>query len=132
MVNPLVGHICWPVPDNHTISVTLFKDPRTHELEDKDWAFAIEDVSSPHSNKNTWETYSNCSRDTFFGAGIAYGQKTCTCLSVNQYAKICECRSNAAIIHIESETGVSENQLGRPGIDTQLCLFAGGQSNVKH
>lgn len=45
MVNPLVGHISWPVPDNHTISVTLFKDPRTHELEDKDWAFAIEDVS---------------------------------------------------------------------------------------
>lgn len=45
MVNPLVGHILWPVPDNHTISVTLFKDPRTHELEDKDWTFVIEDVS---------------------------------------------------------------------------------------
>lgn len=45
MVNPLVGHISWPVPDNHTISVTLFKDPRTHELEDKDWTFVIEDVS---------------------------------------------------------------------------------------
>lgn len=46
MVNPLIGHISWPVPDNHTISVTLFKDPRTHELEDKDWTFIIEDVSS--------------------------------------------------------------------------------------
>lgn len=46
MVNPLVGHISWPVPDNHTISVTLFKDSRTHELEDKDWTFVIEDVSS--------------------------------------------------------------------------------------
>lgn len=45
MVNPLVGHISWPVPDNHSISVTLFKDPRTHELEDKDWTFVIEDVS---------------------------------------------------------------------------------------
>ena len=44
MMNPLVGHIQWPVPDNHTISVTLFKDPRTHELEDKDWTFVIEDV----------------------------------------------------------------------------------------
>ncbi|XP_050743076.1 EH domain-binding protein 1 isoform X4 [Drosophila biarmipes] len=45
MMNPLVGNICWPVPDNHTISVTLFKDPRTHELEDKDWTFVIEDVT---------------------------------------------------------------------------------------
>jgi len=44
MMNPLVGNISWPVPDNHTISVTLFKDPRTHELEDKDWTFVIEDV----------------------------------------------------------------------------------------
>ncbi|XP_020716644.1 EH domain-binding protein 1 isoform X3 [Ceratitis capitata] len=45
MVNPLVGHISWPVPDNHSISVTLFKDPRTHELEDKDWTFVIEDIT---------------------------------------------------------------------------------------
>lgn len=45
MMNPLVGRISWPVPDNHTISVTLFKDPRTFELEDKDWTFLIEDVS---------------------------------------------------------------------------------------
>ncbi|XP_037942380.1 EH domain-binding protein 1-like isoform X2 [Teleopsis dalmanni] len=45
MMNPLVGHISWPVPDNHAISVTLFKDPRTHELEDKDWTFVIEDIT---------------------------------------------------------------------------------------
>ncbi|XP_032596828.1 EH domain-binding protein 1 isoform X3 [Drosophila grimshawi] len=45
MMNPLVGNITWPVPDNHAISVTLFKDPRTHELEDKDWTFVIEDIS---------------------------------------------------------------------------------------
>lgn len=44
MVDPLIGHISWPVPDNHNITVTLFKDPRTHELEDKDWTFVIEDV----------------------------------------------------------------------------------------
>lgn len=43
--DPLKGIISWPVPDNHTVSVTLFKDPRTHELEDKDWSFVIEDVS---------------------------------------------------------------------------------------
>ncbi|XP_011162470.1 EH domain-binding protein 1 isoform X6 [Solenopsis invicta] len=44
--DPLKGIISWAVPDNHTVSVTLFKDPRTHELEDKDWTFVIEDVSS--------------------------------------------------------------------------------------
>ncbi|KAG7206082.1 hypothetical protein KM043_003477 [Ampulex compressa] len=44
--DPLKGVISWAVPDNHTVSVTLFKDPRTHELEDKDWTFVIEDVSS--------------------------------------------------------------------------------------
>ncbi|XP_017887504.1 EH domain-binding protein 1 isoform X2 [Ceratina calcarata] len=43
--DPMKGVISWPVPDNHTVSVTLFKDPRTHELEDKDWTFVIEDVS---------------------------------------------------------------------------------------
>jgi len=42
----LKGIISWAVPDNHTVSVTLFKDPRTHELEDKDWTFVIEDVRS--------------------------------------------------------------------------------------
>lgn len=46
MVNPLDGHVVWPVPDNHSISVTLFKDPRTHEMEDKDWTFVLEDVSN--------------------------------------------------------------------------------------
>lgn len=47
--NPLKGAVIWSVPDNHTVSVTLFKDPRTHELEDKDWTFVIEDVS--HTGK---------------------------------------------------------------------------------
>lgn len=35
----------WPVPDNKAITVTLFKDPRTHEMEDKDWTFVLEDAS---------------------------------------------------------------------------------------
>lgn len=43
--DPLKGSIGWPVPDNHSVAITLFKDPRTHELEDKDWTFVIEDVS---------------------------------------------------------------------------------------
>lgn len=45
LVNPVCSTMAWPMPDNHTIAVTLFKDIRTHELEDKDWTFVLEDVS---------------------------------------------------------------------------------------
>ena len=45
LVDPLTACMSWPVPDNHTVAVTLFRDARTRELEDKDWTFAIEDVS---------------------------------------------------------------------------------------
>lgn len=44
--NPYKGLVVWPVPENHQVAVTLFKDPRTNELEDKDWSFIIEDVST--------------------------------------------------------------------------------------
>lgn len=43
--NPLKGVVIWPVPENKDVSVTLFKDPRTAEYEDKEWTFIIEDVS---------------------------------------------------------------------------------------
>ncbi|XP_026683939.1 LOW QUALITY PROTEIN: EH domain-binding protein 1-like [Diaphorina citri] len=46
MTDPLRGVVVWAVPENKTISVTLFKDPRNHELEDKEWTFIIEDISS--------------------------------------------------------------------------------------
>ncbi|XP_058835928.1 EH domain-binding protein 1 isoform X2 [Topomyia yanbarensis] len=45
LVNPVSSTMAWTMPDNHTIAVTLFKDIRTHELEDKDWTFVLEDVS---------------------------------------------------------------------------------------
>lgn len=45
MKDPLKGVVIWTVPENKDVSVTLFKDPRTHELEDKEWTFIIEDVS---------------------------------------------------------------------------------------
>lgn len=44
--NPYKGLVVWPVPENHQVAVTLFKDPRTNELEDKDWSFILEDVSN--------------------------------------------------------------------------------------
>ncbi|XP_065202083.1 EH domain-binding protein 1 isoform X2 [Planococcus citri] len=46
MKDPLRGLVIWTVPENKDVSVTLFKDPRTHELEDKEWTFIIEDVST--------------------------------------------------------------------------------------
>ncbi|RVE51898.1 hypothetical protein evm_003518 [Chilo suppressalis] len=42
---PLKGSVIFPLPENHTVAVTLFKDSRTNELEDKDWTFVLEDVS---------------------------------------------------------------------------------------
>ncbi|KAL0273514.1 UNVERIFIED_CONTAM: hypothetical protein PYX00_006151 [Menopon gallinae] len=46
MKDPLRGVVVWAVPENKEVCVTLFKDPRTQELEDKDWTFILEDVSS--------------------------------------------------------------------------------------
>lgn len=46
MRDPLKGVVIWPVPENKNVSVTLFKDPRSNEMEDKEWTFIIEDVSN--------------------------------------------------------------------------------------
>uniref|UniRef100_A0A0P4VWA2 Putative ca2+-binding actin-bundling protein n=2 Tax=Rhodnius TaxID=13248 RepID=A0A0P4VWA2_9HEMI len=46
MKDPNLGYAVWPVPDNKEVTVTLFKDPRTHELEDKSWTFILEEVSN--------------------------------------------------------------------------------------
>ncbi|XP_071527981.1 EH domain-binding protein 1 isoform X4 [Panulirus ornatus] len=46
MRNPLEGLCVWAVPANITITVTLFRDNRTNEFEDKEWTFVVEDVSS--------------------------------------------------------------------------------------
>ena len=43
--NPHRGLIIWPVPENVEITVTLFRDTRQSEFEDKDWTFVIQDVS---------------------------------------------------------------------------------------
>jgi len=45
MKNPLKGMVVWPVPETKEIAVTVFKDPRTEEYEDKEWTIIIEDVS---------------------------------------------------------------------------------------
>lgn len=44
MKDPLRGVATWPIPDNREASITLFKDPRTNQLEDKEWTFIVEDV----------------------------------------------------------------------------------------
>lgn len=45
MRNPLEGICVWPVPANLSITVTLFRDQRSDEFEDKEWTLIIEDVS---------------------------------------------------------------------------------------
>ena len=47
--NPYNGFVSWSVPENIDINVTLFKDPRQTEFEDKEWTFVIEDVSILHN-----------------------------------------------------------------------------------
>lgn len=44
--NTYKGIVVWPLPENHQVTVTLFKDQRSCEFEDKDWSFIIEDVCS--------------------------------------------------------------------------------------
>ena len=39
------GSVFWDIPENIETTVTLFKDPRNNEYEDKEWHFVIEDVS---------------------------------------------------------------------------------------
>jgi hypothetical protein len=70
MKDPLRGVVVWAVPENKEVSVTLFKDARTQEMEDKEWTFVIEDVRTvlsywkkgvPHSvshgknSESTWK-----------------------------------------------------------------------------
>ncbi|XP_041351886.1 EH domain-binding protein 1-like isoform X2 [Gigantopelta aegis] len=43
--NPYRGLVTWNVPENVEIQVTLFRDSRQDEYEDKDWTFVIEDQS---------------------------------------------------------------------------------------
>ncbi|GFR80926.1 EH domain-binding protein 1 [Elysia marginata] len=43
--NPYLGLIKWTVPENIEITVTLFRDSRQHEYEDKEWIFTVEDHS---------------------------------------------------------------------------------------
>ncbi|XP_055880551.1 EH domain-binding protein 1-like isoform X3 [Biomphalaria glabrata] len=43
--NPYLGLITWKVPENIEITVTLFRDSRQQEYEDKEWTFTIEDHS---------------------------------------------------------------------------------------
>lgn len=43
--NPYLGQVVWMVPENVEIQVTLFRDSRHSEFEDKDWTFVVEDHS---------------------------------------------------------------------------------------
>lgn len=59
MRDPLKGLAVWAVPENKQVSVTLFKDPRSHELEDKEWTFVVEDVSATGKRRQLASTNIN-------------------------------------------------------------------------
>ena len=42
--DPYRGLVIWPVPENIEATVTLFRDHRHDEYEDKEWTFVVEDV----------------------------------------------------------------------------------------
>jgi len=42
--------VTWTVPENVEIQVTLFRDNRHSEYEDKEWTFLLEDVRCIMSN----------------------------------------------------------------------------------
>lgn len=46
MKDPLRGLATWSIPENREVAVTLFKDIRSHDLEDKEWTFLVEDVNN--------------------------------------------------------------------------------------
>ncbi|XP_064623422.1 EH domain-binding protein 1-like isoform X4 [Lineus longissimus] len=49
--NPYKGLVTWTVPENIEITVTLFRESRQDEFEDKDWTFVIEDISKSGRRK---------------------------------------------------------------------------------
>ncbi|CAH1791900.1 unnamed protein product [Owenia fusiformis] len=51
ITNPYKGTVMWPVPENVEITVTLFRDPREEEYEDKEWTFVIEDQNKQGRRK---------------------------------------------------------------------------------
>ena len=55
--NPYRGMVIWTVPENVESLVTLFRDPRVTEYEDKEWTFVIEDVSGDNSDDDFDDGY---------------------------------------------------------------------------
>ncbi|KAL5008749.1 hypothetical protein ScPMuIL_014330 [Solemya velum] len=49
--NPHEGLVTWTVPENVEIQVTLFRDNKKSEFEDKEWTFVVEDQSKSGKRK---------------------------------------------------------------------------------
>jgi len=41
--------VTWSVPENVEVTLTLYRDPRRTEFEEKEWMFALEGVSQDSS-----------------------------------------------------------------------------------
>lgn len=53
--------VLWDIPENIETTVTLFKDPRTNEYEDKEWQLVIEDVTEKTGKRK--QVYHNSCTD---------------------------------------------------------------------
>ncbi|XP_041985659.1 EH domain-binding protein 1-like protein 1 isoform X2 [Aricia agestis] len=72
--DPLKGSVIFSVPENQTIAVTLFRDSRTNELEDKEWVFVLEDVSPMGKRRKL----ASCPLNLCRHASLAPAQRTVT------------------------------------------------------
>jgi N-terminal C2 in EEIG1 and EHBP1 proteins len=44
--NSYRGLVVWSVPENISITISLFRDAKQGHYEDKEWTFVVEDVSN--------------------------------------------------------------------------------------
>ena len=68
--NPYRGLVIWPVPENIDIMVTLFRDHKATQFEDKEWIFVIEDVSFSFIYNVIWNLIAGLLMITNTGIGI--------------------------------------------------------------
>lgn len=60
--NPYRGLVIWPPTDAMELVVTLFRDQRSQEYEDKEWALVVEDVASGGRRRQVCQAMVSLSR----------------------------------------------------------------------
>lgn len=91
--DPLKGSVIYPVPENQTVTVTLFRDARTNEFEDKEWTFVLEDVSRTGKRRRL----SSCALDLREYAALQ--SRTTLTLSLTPLSVKVKCASISLTLH---------------------------------